>query len=109
MFARSYAILLSTACVFAFLSPNKVWSENLSFDQAVAKTLSYSPKLRIADSEINEAAGLKTQSALLPNPVAGWSVENVFGKFSENFDFLQKKIKTKCEQKIKLSENAKNR
>ena len=79
MFARSYAILLSTACVFAFLSPNKVWSENLSFDQAVAKTLSYSPKLRIADSEINEAAGLKTQSALLPNPVAGWSVENVFG------------------------------
>lgn len=79
MFARSYAILFSTACVFAFLFPNKVWSENLSFDQAVAKTLSYSPKLRIADSEINEAAGVKTQSALLPNPVAGWSVENVFG------------------------------
>jgi cobalt-zinc-cadmium efflux system outer membrane protein len=79
VFARSCAILFSTACVFIFLSPNKIFSENLSFDQAVIKTLSLSPKLRIAGSEVNEAVGAQVQSGLYPNPFAGWSVENVFG------------------------------
>lgn len=51
----------------------------LTFDDAVGKTLSLSPKLRIADSQINEKAGAQVQSALLPNPVASYSVENVLG------------------------------
>jgi cobalt-zinc-cadmium efflux system outer membrane protein len=51
----------------------------LTFDEAVFKTLSLSPKLRIADSEIYEKAGARTQSLLYPNPVAGYSVENVLG------------------------------
>lgn len=79
MFIRSSALLFSIACNFIFFTPNALLSDNLSFDQAVAKTLFYSPKLRMADSEIYEAAGATAQSALLPNPVAGWSVENVFG------------------------------
>jgi cobalt-zinc-cadmium efflux system outer membrane protein len=59
---------------------SKIFCETtLSFDEAVSKTLSLSPKLRIADSEINEKAGLQIQSSLYPNPVAGYSVENVFG------------------------------
>ncbi len=58
----------------------KIFCETiLSFDEAVSKTLSLSPKLRIADSEINERAGLQAQSSLYPNPIAGYSVENIFG------------------------------
>lgn len=73
------AKLLNHFIAFIFLLPNGLLSEVLSFEQAVAKTLSFSPALRIADSEIQEAAGVKNQSARLPNPVAAWSVENVFG------------------------------
>jgi cobalt-zinc-cadmium efflux system outer membrane protein len=51
----------------------------LYFDEAVSKTLSLSPKLRIADSEVDEKAGLQVQSSLYPNPIVGYSVENVFG------------------------------
>jgi cobalt-zinc-cadmium efflux system outer membrane protein len=59
---------------------NEIQGETiLSFDEAVYKTLSLSPKLRVADSEVNEKAGLQIQSSLFPNPVAGYSVENVFG------------------------------
>lgn len=78
LIVRSYAIQFAL-CAFITFSPNKLSSESLSFDLAVAKTLSYSPKLRIANTEILEAAGAKTQSTLFPNPVAGWSAENVFG------------------------------
>lgn len=79
MLIRIYAILLYTICVSIFCAPTKLLSENLSFDQAVSKTIAFSPKLRIAASEIESAAGLRTQSGLLPNPVAAWSVENVWG------------------------------
>lgn len=62
------------------LHPFFTHSENtLSFNDAVSRTLSLSPKLRIACSEIGEKAGSRIQSALLPNPVVGYSVENVFG------------------------------
>jgi outer membrane protein, heavy metal efflux system len=76
---RTYAILLYAVCVCIFYAPHKLISENISFDQAVAKTIAFSPKLRIAASEIDSAAGLRTQSAVLPNPIAAWSVENVWG------------------------------
>ena len=60
--------------------PCEIFCEiTLSFDEAVSKTLSLSPRLRIAGSEINEKAGAQVQSSLLPNPVAAYSVENVFG------------------------------
>lgn len=58
---------------------NALLSLPLSFDQAVTKTFTFSPALRIADSEIHESIGLQTQSALFPNPIAAYSVENVFG------------------------------
>jgi cobalt-zinc-cadmium efflux system outer membrane protein len=51
----------------------------LSFDEAVQKTLNLSPKLRISGSEVTARAGVKVQSGLYPNPVAGYTVENVFG------------------------------
>ena len=51
----------------------------LLFDDAVSKTLSLSPKLRIAGNEVSEKAGLQIQSSLLPNPVVGYSAENVLG------------------------------
>lgn len=79
MSTRTYAILLYAVCVCIFYAPHKLISENISFDQAVAKTIAFSPKLRIAASEIDSAAGLRTQSAVLPNPIAAWSVENVWG------------------------------
>lgn len=79
MLIRIYAILFYTICVSIFCTPTKLLSENLSFDQAVSKTIAFSPKLRIAASEIDSAAGQRTQSGLLPNPVASWSVENVWG------------------------------
>ncbi len=79
MSTRIYVILIYTVCLCAFLAPSEVLSETLSFDQAVAKTIAFSPKLRIAASEIESADGLRTQSSLLPNPVASWSVENVWG------------------------------
>lgn len=72
-------------CYFISISlflcfPYEIFCETiLSFDEAVSKTLFLSPKLRIANSEINEKAGAKIQSNLYPNPVAGYSVENVFG------------------------------
>jgi cobalt-zinc-cadmium efflux system outer membrane protein len=62
-----------------FCVPNSLFGENLSFDQAIAKTMSFSPKLRIAASEVQSAVGVATQSSVLPNPVASWSVENVWG------------------------------
>jgi cobalt-zinc-cadmium efflux system outer membrane protein len=67
-------LLVASLCFF-----QEAWSNTLTFDQAVIKTLSFSPTLRIADSEIREAAGTEIQSALYPNPVAAYNVENVFG------------------------------
>lgn len=67
-------------CILLAHCPFSIFCETtLSFDDAVSKTLSLSPKLRIAESEINEKAGLQIQSSLYPNPVAAYSVENVFG------------------------------
>lgn len=51
----------------------------LTFHDAVVKTLVLSPKLRIADSEIDEKAGAQLQQSFYPNPVVAYSVENVFG------------------------------
>ena len=51
----------------------------LSFDEAVSKTLNLSPGLRIAENEVTVSAGNKIQSGFYPNPVAGYTVENVSG------------------------------
>lgn len=79
MSTRIYVILIHTVYLCTLFASSEVLSEILSFDQAVAKTLAFSPKLRIAASDIESAHGLRTQSSLLPNPVASWSVENVWG------------------------------
>jgi cobalt-zinc-cadmium efflux system outer membrane protein len=81
MGVKNWKRLCYFVCVSFFLYfPCEIFCETtLSFDEAVSKTLSLSPKLRIANSEINEKAGAQTQSRLYPNPVAGYSVENVFG------------------------------
>lgn len=67
--------------LFFFLSvPCEMFCETaLVFDEAVSKTLSLSPKLRVAAQEIHETAGTKRQSLLYPNPVASYSVENIWG------------------------------
>lgn len=51
----------------------------VSFDEAVSKTLTLSPKIRIAASDMSAKAGTQIQSALLPNPVLSYGVQNVFG------------------------------
>jgi len=81
MGVKNWKRLCYFVCVSFFLYfPCEIFCETtLSFDEAVSKTLSLSPKLRIANSEINGKAGAQTQSRLYPNPVAGYSVENVFG------------------------------
>lgn len=71
--------LFYCVCIFLCIPGVTFCETTLSFDEAVSRTLALSPKLRIAASEIQEKAGAKTQSALFPNPVAGYSVENVFG------------------------------
>ncbi len=80
-FEKKWKFLRCLICLFFVCFPcNEVFCETiLSFDEAVSKALYLSPKLKIADSETNEKAGLKTQSSLYPNPIAGYSVENVFG------------------------------
>ncbi len=81
MGGKNWKSLFYCVCVSFFLYfPCTIFCEiTLSFDEAVSKTLSLSPRLRIASSEINEKAGAKIQSSLYPNPVAGYSVENIFG------------------------------
>lgn len=64
---------------FLHISHGIFCEATLSFDEAVSKIVSLSPKLRIAENEINEKGGLETQSLVYPNPVASYSVENVFG------------------------------
>lgn len=66
--------------VFLLSYPCRLYCETtLSFEEAVGRALYLSPKLRIAISEIDEKIGGQIQSSLLPNPVAAYSVENVFG------------------------------
>lgn len=69
--------LLITLCL---LFPVYISSESvLTFEEAVAKTVELSPNLRIAALDIREKAGTQFQTLLYPNPVAAYSVENVFG------------------------------
>lgn len=81
MVGKTWKVSICFFCTFCFLLyPLSIFCETiLSFDEAVSKTLALSPKLRIAGSEISAKAGAKVQSSLLPNPVLGYSVENVFG------------------------------
>jgi len=52
---------------------------DITFEEAVAKTLSLSRSLSMAENEIDAKEGMQYQSARLPNPIAGYSVENIFG------------------------------
>lgn len=81
MYEKAWKSLYALICtIFLLCFPCEIFCEiTLSFDEAVSKTLSLSPRLRIAGSEINEKAGAQVQSSLLPNPVAAYSVENVLG------------------------------
>lgn len=58
---------------------NTAYSQGLTFSEAVQRTLHLSPRIKVVESEIESKAGESVQSKLLPNPVAAWSVENVFG------------------------------
>lgn len=80
MHGKSWQRLYTYFCICFLCFHGEIFCETtLSFEDAVSKTLNLSPTLRIAESEVNARAGTKVQSALYPNPVAGYSVENVFG------------------------------
>lgn len=79
MSSKIHATLLLIICLFSLHHAKIFSNETLTFDQAILKTFSLSPKLRIANREIVEAIGTQNQSSLYPNPVASYSVENVFG------------------------------
>lgn len=73
---NSRALIVSLSLLFPiYLSSESV----LTFEEAVAKTVELSPNLRIAALDIREKAGTQLQSLLYPNPIAAYSVENVFG------------------------------
>lgn len=77
MITKIYAHLF--LIIFYTCLSNKLFSQSLSFDQAVVKALQLSPTLSMAESEVQETVGRQIQSGLFPNPVAAYSVENVFG------------------------------
>lgn len=54
-------------------------AEVLSLDLAIKKALLSSPTLRVSQSAVGEKEGDRIQAGAFPNPVAGWSVENVYG------------------------------
>lgn len=58
---------------------NTAHSQDLTFSEAVHRTLNLSPRIKVVESDVESKAGDSVQAKLLPNPVAGWSVENVFG------------------------------
>lgn len=51
----------------------------LTWESAVNRVFERSPRLKISSEEIDEISGFQIQSSALPNPVASYSVENVFG------------------------------
>lgn len=76
MVSKKFYFYLFFLFKIASLSAN---GKILTFDDAVQRTLSESPKLTISSDEIGEKAGISKQSRLYPNPVAAYSVENVLG------------------------------
>lgn len=68
-----HLILISLLpCSFAF-------GQVLTFDEAVFKVMDRSPQLRMSSDDIGDRTGLVVESKKFPNPVASYSVENVFG------------------------------
>lgn len=63
----------------AFLLFSTTSAQDLTLPQAVQRALHQSPQLKISESDLESKAGESVQAKLLPNPVAGWSVENLFG------------------------------
>ncbi len=51
----------------------------LTFDETVARVFVGSPDLKISESEVEGSEGQAIQAGLYPNPIASYSVENVFG------------------------------
>jgi cobalt-zinc-cadmium efflux system outer membrane protein len=52
---------------------------SLTFSEALDRALKRAPQLNISRDEIGESFGRQIQSRQLPNPIASYSVENVFG------------------------------
>lgn len=83
---KNKIFFIYTFSIFSLFNP--LFSESiLTFDEAVFKVLNYSPKLKVVENEVQEMNGLRIQSSYLPNPLAGYSVENIFGnKNWQGFD-----------------------
>lgn len=58
---------------------NAAFAADLTFDAAVNRTLAQSPRLTVTDSIAEGKIGERIQAGLAPNPIASYSVENVFG------------------------------
>lgn len=65
--------------IISLLPWSLAFGQVLTFDEAVFKVLDRSPQLRMSSDDIGERNGLVVESKKLPNPVASYSVENVFG------------------------------
>lgn len=76
MITRIKTILIT---LLLFSSSQQIHAHNLTYHEAVQRTLNLSPRLRISETEVESKAGDSVQAKLLPNPLAGWSVENLFG------------------------------
>ncbi len=70
---REFAFILS----LIFSCP--VYAGDLTFQDAINRTLSLSPRLSVTDSIAEGKIGERIQAGLAPNPVASYSVENIFG------------------------------
>lgn len=75
--------------IFLFCSfQNEILSDTiLSWDEAISRTLEFSPTLRIAQSEMCAKYGTRIQTSLYPNPTFSWDAQNIYGnRFWRSWD-----------------------
>ncbi|PJD97308.1 MAG: hypothetical protein CK425_04105 [Parachlamydia sp.] len=54
-------------------------AKELTWEEVMPRVLTYSPRLKMAEAEVHSRHGQNIQAELYPNPLASYSVENVFG------------------------------
>ena len=75
-----YLLVVHLTC-FACVNA-EVERVSITLDEAICRTFMVSPQLKVSEAEVQIEEGDLTQAGLYPNPVIGYSVENVLGNKS---------------------------
>ena len=78
------------------------FGETLDKRTALKRALQYNPEYKAALSQIEAAAGKRTQAGLMPNPNTVFEVEN-FGGSDRRKGFERTEVTLGLEQKIELA------